>query len=393
MIWAADPKSPPSYPIVLPKAQEITRVEWVGNAIYQRTKQIQLVFDNGKTVTFDTNPDNEPQFFDLPPGCVGKNITLKITDWTPSPNPEVKLVGIDYFRLYAKRPPAFRKTVRPMLTVGGMMEYTRGAGGIVLCNVQFKDTEAVPVNAAKKRNILATVLRNLHAPVGGAKVIVGAPDLLYTPVDLSKAANQYRTDRGWFGDRQFTFTDMPAGNQNFGGVPFRIYDFPTSPVPTAVMLGGSGVPGDLPEAVRNIPIGRKADALFFLHTARIDNPRNERDSREKKQFEMARYVVRYTDGKTETVPVYSEINIGDYHPKAPAAGLPGASLAWTRPYPGTDRAAAAYQMQWNNPRPEVPIASIDMEYGKDRRGVPVLLALTAAASRKQAAQKEAAHRQ
>ncbi|WP_204323841.1 hypothetical protein, partial [Stenotrophomonas maltophilia] len=30
MIWAPDKKSPPSYPIVLPKSQEITRIEWVG---------------------------------------------------------------------------------------------------------------------------------------------------------------------------------------------------------------------------------------------------------------------------------------------------------------------------------------------------------------------------
>ncbi len=382
MIWAPDPKNPPTYPIALPKSQELTRIEWVGNAIYQCTKQIQLVFDSGKTATFDTNPDGEQQFFDLPPGCVGKNITLKITAWTPSPTPENKLVGIDYFRLYAKRSPAFRQTVRPILTVGGLMEYTRGAGGMVLCNVLFKETESVPVNAEKKRKILATILRNLHAPVGGTNVIVGSGDLQYTPVDLAKAANQYRTDRGWFGDSQFTFADLPTGNQNFGGVPFRIYDFPTSPVPTAVMLGGNGVPGGLPDAVRGIVVNNKADALFFLQTARIDAPRDERERREKKQYEMAHYIVHYVDGKTENVPVYAEINIGDYHPKAPAAGLSGAALVWTRRYSGTDRTAAAYQMQWNNPHPEVAIASIDLEYGKDRRGIPVLLALTVASARK-----------
>ncbi len=38
----------------------------------------------------------------------------------------------------------------------------------------------------------------------------------------------------------------------------------------------------------------------------------------------------------------------------------------------------AYSKQWNNPRPDVAIQSIDMQYGPDRRGVPVLLALTAA---------------
>jgi beta-galactosidase len=96
---------------------------------------------------------------------------------------------------------------------------------------------------------------------------------------------------------------------------------------------------------------------------------------------MARYVVRYADGRTETIPLYAEIQIGDYRPAAPATGLPGAALAWTRLYPGTNRAAAAFRMQWNNPHPDVAIASIDLEYGKDRRGIPALLALTAAVSR------------
>ncbi|MBC8100978.1 MAG: hypothetical protein H7Z41_00120, partial [Cytophagales bacterium] len=382
MMWAADPKNPPSYPIRLPRAQEFTRLEWVGNATYQRTEQIQLVFDNGKTVTLETAPNNESQSFTLPPGCSGKNVTLKVTRWTPSPNPEVKLVGIDYFRLYAKRSPEFRKTVRPILTVGGLMEYVKGQGGIVLCNVKFQDTESVPVNAVKKRNVLATLLRNLDASVGGAAgVIIGSANLVYSPVDLSKAANQYRTDRGWFGDKRFTFADLPPGKQSFGGVPFSVYDFATSPVPNAVMLGGNGVPGGLPEAVRGIPVNRKADALFFLHTARLDSQRNEREVREKKQYEMARYVVTYSDGKTVTVPVYAEISIGDYRPKSPASGLSGASLAWTKPYAGTDRAAAAYQMQWNNPRPDTAIASLDLEYGPDRRGVPALLAVTAVTSR------------
>ena len=38
----------------------------------------------------------------------------------------------------------------------------------------------------------------------------------------------------------------------------------------------------------------------------------------------------------------------------------------------------AYVKQWNNPRPDVVIATIDLVYGKDRRGVPALLAVTAA---------------
>jgi hypothetical protein len=41
----------------------------------------------------------------------------------------------------------------------------------------------------------------------------------------------------------------------------------------------------------------------------------------------------------------------------------------------------AYSKQWNNPRRDVEIKSIDLVYGAQRRGVPVLLAVTAASAR------------
>ena len=74
------------------------------------------------------------------------------------------------------------------------------------------------------------------------------------------------------------------------------------------------------------------------------------------------------------------IDIDDYRRKAPR-GIPGAQIAWTRPYRGTDLIAVAYSKQWNNPRPDVAVKSIDMVYGPNRRGVPVLIAVTAASAR------------
>jgi hypothetical protein len=40
----------------------------------------------------------------------------------------------------------------------------------------------------------------------------------------------------------------------------------------------------------------------------------------------------------------------------------------------------AYAKQWNNPHPDVEIRSIDMLPGAQPRGIPALLALTAAAA-------------
>ncbi len=164
-------------------------------------------------------------------------------------------------------------------------------------------------------------------------------------------------------------------------MPYLVYDFLTSPVPTVIMLGGPGVPNKLPEAVKGIPVNRKADALFFLQAARLDARRGDQEIKEKKQYELCRYVITYADGKTAEVPIFAETDVEDYRQKTPAA-IPGAQIAWTRPYEGTELSAVAYSKQWDNPRRDVAIKSIDMVYGPQQRGVPVLLAVTAASADK-----------
>jgi beta-galactosidase len=210
----------------------------------------------------------------------------------------------------------------------------------------------------------------------GKPIIAGAAGVRYTPIDLSKAANQFRNERGWFGDPATTFKDLPIGRQTFAEVPFDVFEFPTSPVPTAVMLGGPGVPGGLPEQVE-IPVGRTAAALFFLQTARLDVRRSDQDRREGRRFRMAEYVVAYADGSSETIPLYAEEDLDDFRQAKPAS-LPGAALAWSKPYEGRGVSATAWVKQWSNPHPDRPIRSVTLRYGPDRRGVPVLLALTAA---------------
>jgi hypothetical protein len=375
-IWAG-PGGKTQVPLAFPTAQEIVEMEWTGNAFYYPTKRVELVTEAGKKASFDTVPNNEPQTFRVPPGVVGREITVRIADWVKAKEPSI--VGIDNLRLKAKRAPEFYRTVKPLLNIGALMAYERGAGGVVLCNVRFLETEAVPENKRKKQNILATLLRNLKAPFGNSTGVIAGQPLRYAPLDISKQANQYRDDKGWFGDKAFTFKDLPNGRQTFAGVPFQIYEFPTSPVPNAVMLGGNGVPNNLPDAVRDIPVGQKADALFFLLAARVDQRRNEKEVRERKQYEMARVVVTYADGETATLPLYAEIDLDDYKQKEPRP-LPGAQIAWRRPYDGTPYSAVAYLKQWDNPRPGVPIRSVALEYGKDRRGVPALLAVTAASA-------------
>jgi beta-galactosidase len=243
--------------------------------------------------------------------------------------------------------------------------------------LRFKDSEEVPGNALKKRSVLASILRNLGAPFGGGKTVIAGARLTCTPIDLSKHANQYRTERGWFGDARWTLKDLPVGEQKLAGVSYSIYDFPTSPVPTCIMLAGPNVPGQLPAEVKGIAVNRKADALFFLHTARIHQRRNEKEKKEGEQLEIVRYVVHYADGQEAVLPIYAEADIDDFRVKQPEP-LPGAQLAWTRPYEGTEFHAAVYAKQWTNPRPDVEIRSLDVVQGASPRGTAALLAVTAA---------------
>ncbi|HZL33992.1 MAG TPA: glycoside hydrolase family 2 TIM barrel-domain containing protein [Tepidisphaeraceae bacterium] len=369
----------PSVPMVFPREQAITEFTWIGNTNYLPQTKVNLIFSNDKAkmLSFDTQPNGEPQTFVINPPRAAEELTLQIAGWQEKPNTG-HLIGIDNIYLKAQRPPAFYKNVRQMLNVGGMMEYPRDKGGIVLCNLLFKDQEEVAVNAIKKRSIFATLLRNLKAPfTGGGSVIVGA-NVAFAPVDISKQANQYRTDRGWFGDRKQTFAEMPVGRQSFAGVPYDVFEFATSPVPTVIMLGGPGIPNHLPQEVVGIPVHRKADALFFLQAARIDRRRNEEERKQGKPFEMARYFIHYADGKTAHIPIRSETDVENYAQENPRP-LPGAQIAWERKYEGTPMHAVAYSQQWNNPRPDVQIATIDLVYGKDKGvAVPALLAITAA---------------
>ncbi len=376
------PTSANTYVLTLPRPQQLTSWIWDGNILYNSTRRVELIFDDDEAgkMSFDVPSDGEPARLEIHPPRTAQKIAIRHIEFDDLPEKRQNgqpIIGCDNVSFFASRPDDFRQRVKQMLGQGGLVEYPRGRGGIVLVNLQFKETEELPINGVKKRNVLAAILRNLKAPFGGGRTVIPGARLAYQPIDISPKATQFRSDRGWYGDKRFTFRDLPVGPQRLAGVNYDVYDFPTSPVPNCIMLAGPKVPNQLPEQVKGIPIHQKADALFFLHTARIDRRRNERQKKENQTFELVRYVIHYADGQEITVPILSEFDIDDYKVREPKP-LPGAQLAWTQPYDDTPFHAALYSKQWNNPFPEKEIESVDMLYGEDRVGVPVLIALTAA---------------
>jgi beta-galactosidase len=386
--------SPYEFKITLPHEETITEYIHDQSINYNPTGNVTLLFDGKDPMKFDLTPDGAAVSCPVNPPRKAKEITVRLGGCQFAPD-KAKNIGMDNIWIKVQRPAQFLQTVKPMLNIGAMLQYVKGqrvegvppsnrgqdardtsAGGVILCNLNFQENEAVPVNKTKKRTILATVLRNLKAPFAGRTVIAGA-NVDYTPIDIHTKATTYKDERGFFGDNRHTFKGLPQGRQRFAGVDYDIYEMPTSPVPQVLMLGGKGVPNNLPKQIVDIPIHVKADALFFLHTARLDKRLSDQDRREHKKFAMFKYVVHYADGQKEEVPIYAEIDINHYVQQHPTA-LPGAQIAWVQPYENSQESAVAYAKQWNNPRPDAEIVSVDIVYVDETRGVPALLALTAA---------------
>jgi hypothetical protein len=385
--WQLIQNMPPEdavIPIKLARPEKILQFIWTSDLNYAGTTKIQLTI-NGKDYPFDTQPNGDSQTFDIPDQPTAADLTFKIIGWTHDAQKQngKDVVGIDNIKIKVARPADFFDKVKPMLNIGAIVEYPQGKGGIILCNVKYKGSESNPANVTKKQAILASLLRNFDAVFAGGKTktIIAGGNLDFTPIDISKQANQFRGDQGWFGDKTHTFDALPAGKQTMAGVNYDIYHFTTSVVPEAIMLGGKGVPGNLPDNVKGIPVNLKADALFFLQAASITQKRNPNDIKTNKKYEMADYYIHYADGKEEKVPVYSEINMENYKQTGDPIAVPGAQIAWSSPYTESNTNAVAYSMQWTNPRPDDEISSIDFVYGPNRVGIPALLAMTAADSK------------
>ena len=198
-------------------------------------------------------------------------------------------------------------------------------------------------------------------------------NLSYSSIDLSKLVNRAFADEkaddgkgGWSDQGPTTDLSMfPAGQQTFNGVPFTIL----SPKGCLVLRSGFRPQStDLPQSV-TIPVGRKADVLFFLHSGAWLGGGTHHWS----------YVVHRGDGTQEEIKVVGGENIRDW--SDPNAGLPfdrecptTTQVAWTGKNLTFDK-VSVYMMALVNPHDWCDVTDIEM-VAKDGGGVPILLALT-----------------
>ncbi len=376
---------PTKWELQLPREETITQFSIIVNRIYHEVTRIRLTFD-GKPDTqimLDLTDEAGRQDFDIPE-VKASRIGIEILDWQTRGNRDV--IGINNIWITGKRDEDFRKAVIPLVNVGGIMKYPNGEGGIVLNQIKPMEREFMAENAEKKRILVAALLRNMGAGFTSSRVILPGMDLAYDPVMMKDYVNLFLdNDHNW-PDPQADMRDLPLGRQVIKGVEYDIYEYTTALYPHAVTLKGvvqkSDKDVELPEKVEGMKIARKADALFFLHTY-LEKQEWKRPKKNKtaKPPVVFQYVVNYVDGQHQIVPVRLQQDV-DVWLQRDQKDLSNARLMWDRRVKGAE-SAAVWQMVWSNPRPDVEIKSIDLQYptGGFKWGSPVLLGITAAIER------------
>ena len=369
----------------LPREEEFVSFSIIINNLYHKISKINLYFDDDPSpAVLEVKNNHEKQEFSIE-GRKGRKITLEITDWEKSGAQNV--IGIDNFWIGVKRPESFRENVKPLLNIGGLMRYTMGKGGILLNQLNITDKEVNPINSDKKATVVKTLLKNLGADFGGTKQEAAdyydVVSYRYMPVKFEDGKfNAYMKKTGndfpWFSNRPGDLSALPAGENKFDGVTYNILDFKTSPVPSCMMLSGFGSKTKQQE-IKNLKIGMKCDALFFLHTF---NAKDEllKMTDMKNPPVLFKYIVNYAGGTKLEIPIKWLSETGNWYARD-SASCSNASVAWSADIQDDKDAGKAvlYSMKWLNPNPDGKIESVDLCYTpeKDKWGTPSLLAITA----------------
>lgn len=191
-------------------------------------------------------------------------------------------------------------------------------------------------------------------------------------IDLRAVANRGFID-SISGDAKGGFTDqgenclrnVPWGPTDCNGVVFDFIRPDQNNDLACIILRSTSLPQlELPEAVRGIPVGLRAEALYFLHAGAWMSGSSS---------EVFRYVVRYADGTSEPIPILEGRDIGDWW--FDARKKTAATQLWRVGWKNSE--SRGFQaLRWDNPHPEKTIASLDI-VSACGSAIPIIAAITA----------------
>lgn len=187
------------------------------------------------------------------------------------------------------------------------------------------------------------------------------------PIDLTCAVNMgFRDDEagdgkgGWTDQGTMDFREFPSGKFTYAGVPFTIIDPYANGGRSCLVLGGAAVKF-LPRESIDIPIGRKAKNLYFLHSAAWGGGTGE----------FFDYVITYADGATVKFPVRGKQEIADWVGNLP---ISNGAIAWEG-VKSNGIPIGAYATCWSNPEPDKELRSLKAVNSRGET-VPIIIAVT-----------------
>jgi hypothetical protein len=168
-------------------------------------------------------------------------------------------------------------------------------------------------------------------------------------VDLT---NYYGTSLNddWFNHPGHDLQDVPQGLKAFSGVLFDVRGLIVLAGTRSLAVSGLA----LPEAVNGILVGRKGKALHFLQAAAFVGS--------VPGLKIGEYVIHYANGETRTADLIYGENELDWWVNPAEGHVTKADEAWFGSNPATrsrGMKTRLIQFTWNNPLPDVTIASID----------------------------------
>ncbi|MCI0746832.1 MAG: serine/threonine-protein kinase [Verrucomicrobia subdivision 3 bacterium] len=196
-----------------------------------------------------------------------------------------------------------------------------------------------------------------------------SPDATPNLIDLTRYYNaslaQTWLPTNYVG-RSNDLAQLPVGVQKLNGVAFEIRGL--------IQLSGSALENfgaRFPQRVANIPVQRKCRKLHFLQGAAWEALYGT---------VIGKYVVTYADGERREIKIVFGKNVREwwFPPTQPQITME-AAVAWQGTNPASRNMGMAlriYQFQWENPRPDTEVHTIDFVSSMEKPA-PFLLAITA----------------
>jgi hypothetical protein len=195
-----------------------------------------------------------------------------------------------------------------------------------------------------------------------------------TYVDLQDKATQKLSDslHGFDGN---DLAELPKGEQDFGGVRFKVGD-------GYLRLSGTVENGDQPKKpgkVEGIAIGRQFTRLRILHGTgygEVADPFFVKDG-----TVIGEYRLRYEDGTAESIPIVYGQDVRDWWARGERVKVSRGTVAWTGKNSFAreqkeDQTIHLYLTTWSNPHPEKKVVSLDYVCTETSAASPFCIAIS-----------------